>query len=77
MAATTIPPEGPRYAPITSTNRSGALWIAGLLSVVYSVLSLLARMYIKRAKWWYDDTVCVVATVCASTLGGKAHLTLQ
>jgi hypothetical protein len=53
---------GPRYSAITSTDHAGILWILALLSLIFSVLSLATRIYIKLHKWWLDDTACVVAT---------------
>jgi hypothetical protein len=54
---------GQRYSPITPDNHAGILWIVALLSLIFSVLSLVTRSYVKRNKWWYDDTVCTIATV--------------
>lgn len=55
--------QGPRYSPITGDDHAGIVWIIALLSLVFYVLTLATRIYVKRHKWWWDDTICAVATV--------------
>ncbi|KAF2668449.1 hypothetical protein BT63DRAFT_479856 [Microthyrium microscopicum] len=55
--------DSTRFAPITKLDHSGYIWIASLLSAVYSTLSLWARIHIKRAYFGLDDWVCAGATV--------------
>ncbi|KIW02225.1 uncharacterized protein PV09_06379 [Verruconis gallopava] len=53
---------GTRFSPITESDKAGILWIASLLSGIYSFLSLSVRLYIKRKFFGYDDWMCLAAT---------------
>lgn len=56
--------NGHRWASITSTDQSGLLYIAAILTFIFSTLTLGARVYVKLKSLWWDDVVMVVAQVC-------------
>lgn len=64
MAATSpSTTSGNRFAPITSDNHSGSLWIASILCLIYGVLTLTLRGHIKFRIYGLDDWLIAVATV--------------
>lgn len=52
------------FAPITDGDKSGYLWIAGILSFVYILSFTLLRLFTNRRQLRLNDWVSVVATVC-------------
>lgn len=53
------------FAEITSTDRAGVVWVATILSLLYSALTLLARFVIKYHSLGLDDWAILAATVAA------------
>ena len=54
-----------RFAVATEHDQSATAWIASLLSLFYSTLSLFARYYLKSGTVALDDAAIVVAQVLA------------
>jgi hypothetical protein len=54
-----------RFAVDTQHDQSATAWIASLLSLFYSVLSLVARYYLKSGTFALDDGAIVIAQVLA------------
>lgn len=52
-----------RFSDIDSDHRGGILWIAALLSMVYSVLSCIVRVYLVHQNPSRDTVALTVATV--------------
>jgi len=52
-----------RFSNIDSDHRGGILWIAALLSMVYSVLSCIVRVYLVHQNPSRDTVALTVATV--------------
>lgn len=50
------------FAPITSTDKSGYLWIAGILTLIYILSFSLLRLFANRSKLRLNDWVSVGAT---------------
>ncbi|KAF2150892.1 hypothetical protein K461DRAFT_280922 [Myriangium duriaei CBS 260.36] len=51
------------FAPITDVDKSGYLWIAGILSLVYILSFTLLRLFTNRRQLRLNDWVSVAATV--------------
>jgi hypothetical protein len=53
------------FAEITSTDRAGVVWVAAILSLLYSLSTLIARFFVKQHTLGYDDWLILAATVAA------------
>jgi hypothetical protein len=53
------------FAEITSTDRAGIVWVASILSLLYSLSTLVARFFVKYHTLGYDDWLILAATVVA------------
>lgn len=53
------------FAEITSTDRAGVVWVASILSLLYSLSTLVARFFVKYHTLGYDDWLILAATVVA------------
>ena len=53
------------FAEITSTDRAGVVWVAAILSLLYSLSTLVARFFVKYHTLGYDDWLILAATVVA------------
>lgn len=51
------------FAPVSSTDRAGILWVAVILSLLFSFITLLTRYHIKRRAFGIDDWLITAATV--------------
>lgn len=51
------------FAPVTSTDHAGLLWVAAILSLLFSVVTLFTRYHIKRRAFGTDDWLITAATV--------------
>lgn len=51
------------FAPITAVDKSGYLWIAGILCLVYILSFMLLRLFANRRQLRLNDYVSVVATL--------------
>lgn len=56
--------EGHRFAPISPDNHSGSIWIATLLCLVYSFLTISTRAWLRQKMYSVDDLLLVLALVC-------------
>ncbi|EXA31248.1 hypothetical protein FOVG_17426 [Fusarium oxysporum f. sp. pisi HDV247] len=52
-----------RFSPVTFNDHAGQLWIVTILSLIYSTLVALARIYIKYGKFGFDDIFFALAMV--------------
>lgn len=67
-----------RFAHITPDNHSAPLWVASLLSLIYTVLVLAIRLgYTKWKAHTIDDIVIILAHVCVRMLVAMATLLPQ
>lgn len=53
------------FAEITSTDRAGVVWVAAILSLLYSLSTLIVRFFVKQHTLGYDDWLIFAATVVA------------
>jgi len=53
------------FAEITSTDRAGVVWVAAILSLLYSLSTLIVRFFVKQHTLGYDDWLILAATVVA------------
>ncbi|KAJ9630758.1 hypothetical protein H2203_001282 [Taxawa tesnikishii (nom. ined.)] len=53
------------FAPVTATDHAGLLYVAVILSLAFSVLTLATRVHIKRRIFGSDDWLVAGATVAA------------
>jgi hypothetical protein len=53
------------FAEITSTDRAGVVWVASILSLLYSLSTLVARFFVKYHTLGHDDWLILAATVVA------------
>jgi hypothetical protein len=53
------------FAEITSTDRAGVVWVAAILSLLYSLSTLVARFFVKQHTLGYDDWLILAATIAA------------
>lgn len=51
------------FAEITSTDRAGVVWVASILSLLYSLSTLVARFFVKYHTLGYDDWLILAATL--------------
>ncbi|KAK3723948.1 hypothetical protein LTR37_001432 [Vermiconidia calcicola] len=56
-------PKGSRFAVSTTDNRQAGLWIASLLSLIYSIVILCARLVVKWGNLGLDDIALAGAYV--------------
>ncbi|KAG7428387.1 hypothetical protein Forpi1262_v011175 [Fusarium oxysporum f. sp. raphani] len=52
-----------RFSPVTYNDHAGQLWIVTILSLIYSTLVALARLYIKYHKFGFDDIFFALAII--------------
>ncbi|KAG7411029.1 hypothetical protein Forpe1208_v009703 [Fusarium oxysporum f. sp. rapae] len=52
-----------RFSPVTFNDHAGQLWIVTILSLIYSTLAALARLYIKYHKFGFDDFFFALAMI--------------
>lgn len=55
--------QGTRFAPITSNDQAGSIWISAILCLVYSVLVVAVRVHLRRKIYGMDDYLILAATV--------------
>lgn len=53
------------FAQVTSTDRAGVVWVAAILSLLYSLSTLVARFFVKFHTLGYDDWLILAASVVA------------
>ncbi|GAB7323012.1 hypothetical protein MBLNU13_g05538t1 [Cladosporium sp. NU13] len=53
------------FSEITSTDRAGVVWVASILSLLYSLSTLVARFFVKYHTLGYDDWLILAATIVA------------
>lgn len=53
------------FSEITTQDRAGVVWVASILSLLYSVSTLIARFFIKYHTLGFDDWSILAATVVA------------
>ncbi|KAF2168337.1 hypothetical protein M409DRAFT_53613 [Zasmidium cellare ATCC 36951] len=53
------------FSPVTSTDRAGTVWVASILSLMFSVLTLATRLQIKYHTLGLDDLFIAAATLVA------------
>ncbi|SMQ54586.1 unnamed protein product [Zymoseptoria tritici ST99CH_1A5] len=61
-------PSNPTYtfSPVTSTDRAGIVWVAGILSFMFTLLVLITRFQIKGHTLGLDDWLIAGATIVAT-----------
>lgn len=52
-----------RFAPISPDNDSGSIWIATLLCLVYSLITILTRAWLRQKLYSVDDVLILLAFV--------------
>lgn len=67
-----------RFSPITPDDHAGSVWIAAILCLVYSVITLSLRGHLRWKMYGTDDYLVVAATVfqlgeVAAVLVGLEH----
>lgn len=55
--------DGNRWARITPDDRSGILYIVALLAFIYTSLTFLTRIFIRRRMLGLDDLAMLIAQV--------------
>lgn len=55
--------DGLRFSVVTSDNHQAGIWITSILSLIYSVLALAARMAVKWKLAGVDDVILGLAHV--------------
>lgn len=58
------------FSRIAPNDHAGQLWIVTILSLIYSFLGAMARVYIKHQMFGFDDLLLGFATVRLSTRPG-------
>ncbi|KAI5461013.1 hypothetical protein BGZ63DRAFT_455119 [Mariannaea sp. PMI_226] len=53
----------PRFSPVAFNDHAGQLWIVSILSLIYTVLVVTARAYIKYKMFGFDDILIALALV--------------
>lgn len=53
------------FSPVTATDRAGIVWVAAILSLMFSVLTLATRVQIKLHTLGHDDWLILGATILA------------
>lgn len=56
--------DGNRFAPITADNHSGSLWIATLVCLVYSFITVATRGWLRLKMYGMDDFLILLSFVC-------------
>ena len=56
-------PSGSRFAEVTPDDHAGSIWIASILCLIYSVLTLILRGHLRFRMFEVDDYIATVATV--------------
>lgn len=52
------------FSPVSTNDRAGILYVATILSLLFSVITLIVRWHIQRRTFGLDFWVIVAATVC-------------
>lgn len=60
-------PNWRSFAPITSYDKAGYIWIAMLYGMTVSILILAIRIWYKQSAFGKDDSLFVAASVRSST----------
>jgi hypothetical protein len=53
------------FSPVTSTDRAGVVWVAGILSLMFTFITLITRFQIKAHALGYDDWLIAGASAVA------------
>lgn len=61
------PIPGDRFAEITPDDHAGSIWIASILCLIYSILTLALRGHLRRKVYGWDDYIALGATVLKTT----------
>lgn len=61
-------PNWRSFAPITSDDKAGYVWIASIYGLVLSVMVMSIRVWYKRANFGKDDGLFVASTVSVDKL---------
>lgn len=51
------------FSPVTSTDHAGLLWVASLLSLLFSLSTLATRYHVRRRTFGSDDWLITFAAV--------------
>jgi DMSO/TMAO reductase YedYZ heme-binding membrane subunit len=62
---TTMATTGHRFSPVTQNDHAGSIWIATLLCVVYSAITIATRGFLRKQMYGIDDYLILGAFVCA------------
>ena len=65
------------FSAVTATDRAGLVWVAAILSLLFSVLTLATRIQIKFHKLGNDDWLIIGATVLAVGQYAAIYLGLE
>jgi hypothetical protein len=57
----------PSFSAIQPDNQAGKVWIVAILTIVYVIISVLVRGFIKWGLYRADDYLLVIATVSSKT----------
>lgn len=52
-----------RFAPITTDDHAGYVWIATILGITYTLLAAFLRACVKCGMYGWDDILAVTATI--------------
>jgi hypothetical protein len=52
------------FSQVTATDRAGILYVATILSLIFSVITLIVRYHIQRRTFGLDFWFIFAATVC-------------
>ena len=72
MAATS-----PAFAAVTDDDHRGILWIAAILSLIFTLLTLSARLYVRKHMLGRDDYAVVAAVVISIAQYGTVFSGMQ
>ena len=65
--------NAPPFSGLSFNDHAGQLWIVTILSLIYSLLSAMARVYIKHQMFGFDDLLLGLATVRMPTCLGQVR----
>ncbi|KAK5137069.1 hypothetical protein LTR08_001078 [Meristemomyces frigidus] len=58
-------PQNYTFSPVTATDRAGVVWVAAILSLLFSVLTLITRFHIKSRTLGLDDWLLAASNTVA------------
>ena len=58
-----LPPDVYYFAQLTHTNHSGVVWVAALVSLIYSLMSSGVRFTLRRGMYGFDDAALLLSTL--------------